>query len=241
MQVSLVGCVFVLQSEINIDNKKNDIKSLKVIVNKNTKDLIRCEINKENFKDNIRNKIKSVINSDDFHLEQVYTMGEKKYFEDNNIDILYMGLTNISNINLDSDYELLDFSIIDEEKIVFGSSIFNYETIQTLKANSLEYSHKIDIDNIVLEKELLELLIIYKHLRNRIDNTDVCFKLLSNEFTLEDVRIVYELIKNVKVDKSNFRKKIIKYCTKVDDVAVGKGYRPSQMYKFNPDSIKKWI
>ena len=104
MQVSLVGCVFVLQSEINIDNKKNDIKSLKVIVNKNTKDLIRCEINKENFKDNIRNKIKFVINSDDFHLEQVYTMGEKKYFEDNNIDILYMGLTNISNITIMSLY-----------------------------------------------------------------------------------------------------------------------------------------
>ena len=65
---------------------------------------------------------------------------------------------------------------------------------------------------------------------------------MSKTFTLEDVRIVYELIKDCKVDKSNFRKKIIKYCEKTDSVDDTKiGYRPSQKYIFKPLIGDVWI
>ena len=107
--------------------------------------------------------------------------------------------------------------------------------------DSYEYYHKIKVDNIELEKKLNEMITAFKHLRTRVDNTDVCFMLLPDVFTLEDVRIVYELIMDIEVDKSNFRKKIVKFCEKVDMVVDDKGYRPSQMYKFNPDSIDIWL
>lgn len=243
MYLSIVGCIFVLDNKINTNKKKNDIKSLKVLVRKDNKDLIRCDFKQDvSIKENIRDSIKEIIGSDNFHLEQVYTLGDKRYFGDKKVDILYLGLTNIENIKkLDKEYELIDIAINNDKEIILGDNRFKYKTEKLLKAGSLEYYHKIDVTDLNLEKELLEILIVYKHLRVRLDNTDICFKLLPREFTLEDVRIVYELIKDVKVDKSNFRKKIVKYCVKVAEIVDGKGYRPSQMYKFNPDSVKDWI
>ena len=61
-------------------------------------------------------------------------------------------------------------------------------------------------------------------------------------FTLEDVRMTYELIRDCGVDKSNFRKKIIKYCEKVNETVDKKsGYRPSQRYKFKPLKGDVWL
>ena len=85
-------------------------------------------------------------------------------------------------------------------------------------------------------------MICYKKIRSNIDNTDILFKFMASTFTLEDVRILYELIKNTTVDKSNFRKKIIKYCEKTDTKDNKKiGYRPSQNYKFKPLKGDMWL
>jgi len=67
----------------------------------------------------------------------------------------------------------------------------------------------------LLERNLINLLISYKRIRSNIDNTDILFKFMGDTFTLEDVRIFYKMIKDTVVDKSNFRKEIIKYCKKV--------------------------
>lgn len=243
MELSIVTCLFVLDNQINENKKKTDIKSLKIVVDKKTGDLIRVPFDGENtVKEQMRDKVKNVIGNDKFHLEQVYTFGEKKYFKDNRIDIIYMALTNINNIKkLDDEYELVDFNVIDNSEILFGSEKYSYKTERKMVGDSYEYYHMIKVDDISLDKELNEMITAFKHLRTRVDNTDVCFMLLPDVFTLEDVRIVYELIMDTVVDKSNFRKKIVKFCEKVDMVVDDKGYRPSQMYKFNPDSIGIWL
>ena len=76
--------------------------------------------------------------------------------------------------------------------MLVGDNIYKYKTERVLKAGSLEYYYKIKVDDVRLDKILLEIMIVYKYLRSRMDSTDICFKLLSEEFTLEDVRIVYE-------------------------------------------------
>lgn len=242
MQLSLVTCLFVLTSR-SINKKRNDEKILKVLVNKNSQDLLRIDFDEsESIKKTIRKKIKDVTGSNSFHLEQVYTLGEDKYYSDNKIDILYMGLTNEESIKkLDSDYELIEFKIVDNNVIILGNDNYSYKTETKIKDNSTEYYHKVNVKDIELEKKLIELLIVFKHLRFRMDNTDVCFKLLPKYFTLEDVRLVYELIKDTTVDKSNFRKRIAKYCVKSEEKIVDKGYRPSQVYMFNQDSIDIWL
>ncbi len=243
MEISIVGCLFVLESQKNENKKRNDVKALKVVIDKKTRDLIRCSFEKDmGIKDSIRYNIGNIIGNDRFHLEQVYTLGERKFYEDKRIDIIYMGVTNINNIKrLDESYELVDFNVIDNKIIILGDKKFEYKTEKRNVAGSLEYSHIIKENDKRQEKMLLEMITAYKHLRFRMDGTDLCFKLLPELFTLEDVRIVYELIKDVKVDKSNFRKRIAKYCDKVDVVEGNKGYRPSQMYRFNPNSIEDWL
>ena len=242
MKISIVGCLFVLDSIKSDYIKKNDTKVLNVVLNKETKELIYVEFDeKSDIKELIRERIATVIGCDKFHLEQVYTFGENKYYEDKKIDIIYMALTNIENVKkLNEEYELVPFNIVDNN-IELGAESFEFKTKEKVNNNNIEYYHEVKIDDLKIEKKLIELLTVYKYLRFRIDNTDVCFKLLPELFALEDVRILYEMIKDKSVDKSNFRKKILKFCEKTDVIIGDKGYRPTQMYKFNPENNDTWL
>ena len=209
MQINLVSCIFILDSEKNENIRKNDIKKLKVLVNNNN-ELPIISVGGNEIKKQVRNSISSIIGSNIFHLEQVYTMDYK-----NDIDIIYLGVTNIDNISeLNGNYKLVDFKIKDNSLIVLDNKEYEYKTIELEDNNNIEYIHDIKIKDEQVKRTLMNLLISYKRIRNSIDSTDIIFKFMGPSFTLEDVRIVYELIKECSVDKSNFRKKIIKYCEK---------------------------
>ena len=206
MNIKLVCPVIVLENEINSNVRKNDIKKLKLLVDSDDNLVSVTVENKRTLKDLLRNKVKNIINSDIFHLEQVYTLGEEKYYLDNSVDIIYLAITNAQNIKkLDNNYKLIDFSI----------------------NNSI-----IKIDNKSYQ---------FKQLRSKLDNSDIIFKFMPKYFTLEDIRIVYELIKEVTVDKSNFRKKIVKYCVEANIDFMKKGYRPSKLYTFNVLKGDVWL
>ena len=119
--------------------------------------------------------------------------------------------------------------------------ILNQKTKEHITNNNIEYYHEIDAENIELEKKLLEIIICYKQLRSKLDNSDIIFKFMPKYFTLEDIRIVYEMIKEVTVDKSNFRKKIVKYCVEANIDSMKKGYRPSKLYTFNVLKGDVWL
>ena len=237
MQINLVSCIFVLDSEKNDNIRKNDVKKLKVLVNNNN-ELPTISIEGNEIKKQARNRISSIIGSNIFHLEQVYTMDYKS-----DIDIIYLGVTNIDNVSeLKEDYKLVDFEIKDSSLIILDNKEYEYKTIELEDNNNIEYIHDIRIKDEQVKRTLMNLLISYKRIRNSIDSTDIVFKFMGSSFTLEDVRIVYELIKDCSVDKSNFRKKIIKYCEKVDSTTKEKnGYRPSQRYKFKPLKGDVWL
>ena len=237
MQINLVSCIFVLDSEKNDNIRKNDVKKIKVLVNKNNK-LPTISIEESGIKKQVRDNISSIIGSNILHLEQVYTMDYK-----NDIDIIYLGVTNIENINdLKEEYKLIDFEIKNNNLIILDDKEYEYKTIELEDNNNIEYIHDIKIKDEHVKRLLMNLLISYKRIRNSIDSTDIIFKFMGSSFTLEDVRIVYELIKDCSVDKSNFRKKIIKYCEKVDtSINEKNGYRPSQRYKFKPLKGDIWL
>lgn len=237
MQINLVSCIFVLDSEKNNNIRKNDLKKLKVLVNDDN-ELPMISINGDELKKQVKNCISDLIKSNIFHLEQVYAMDYKS-----NIDIIYLGITNIDNVNkLKDGYKLVDFNIKNNNLILFDNKEYKYQTIELEENNNIEYIHEIDTKDKKTNRFLMDLLISYKRIRNNIDNTDIIFKFFGDSFTLEDVRIVYELIKDCRVDKSNFRKKIIKYCEKVDTcIETKSGYRPSQRYKFKPLKGDVWL
>lgn len=237
MQINLVSCVFVLNNQKNNNIRKNDIKKLKVLVDKNL-ELPTININESDMKKQIKKNISNIIGSNVFHLEQVYTMDYK-----NNLDIIYLSATNIENIRkLKEEYQLVDFEIKENNLIILDNKEYEYITIEIEENNNIEYIHDIKVKDKLIKRTLMNLLISYKRIRSNIDNTDIIFKFMPSTFTLEDVRIVYELIKNCNVDKSNFRKRIIKYCEKDDSPTNEKiGYRPSQKYKFKKLKGDIWL
>lgn len=237
MKVNLVGCLFVLDNEKNSNIRKNDIKKIKVLVTKE-KELPMIDFSAKGIKNQIRKNLSSIIGSNLFHLEQVFTMDYK-----DSIDIIYLGATNIENVTkLNKNYELVDFYVKDNSNIIFGDKEYDYKTIEVEENNNIEYIHEINTSDDMVKRTLLSILISYKKIRSTADNTDILFKFMGSTFTLEDVRILYELIKDSSVDKSNFRKKIIKYCEKVEVSEVTKnGYRPSQRYKFKPLKGDVWL
>ena len=237
MNVKLVSCIFILDSEKNVNIRKNDIKNIKIIFDREN-NLPSMVFNSKDIKSEIRNNIKNIIGSSVFHLEQVFTMDYK-----NNIDIIYLAVTNIENVKkMNEDYKLVNFSVINNNKIVLDNVQYKYKTIEKVENNNIEYIHEIETNNGDLNRNLLELFICYKKIRSNIDNTDILFKFMGSSFSLEDVRIVYELIKDTSVDKSNFRKRIMKYCEKTNVQEKDKsGFRPSQKYKFKPLKGDAWI
>ena len=237
MQINLIGCVFVLDSIKNENIRKNDIKRLKVLVDEN-RELPKIPVQKSDLKNQIKKNLKKILGTEHFHLEQVYTMDYK-----DEIDILYLGITNIEFIqSLLEGYQLVDFSLSENHLISLDGKDYEYKTIEMEENNNIEYVHKIQSKDSIAVRTLMNLLISYKRIRSNIDNTDIVFKFMGSSFTLEDVRIVYELVKDSSVDKSNFRKKIIKYCEKVNESTDMKsGYRPSQRYKFKPLKGDVWL
>ena len=241
MNINLVCPIIVLENELNPNIRKSDVKKFKLLVDNNN-NLVNVIIDdKKNLKTTLRDKITNIINSDRFHLEQVYTLGEERYYFDNNVDIIYLAITNAENIkDLDQNYRLIDFSI-NNNNIVFDNQNYTFKTQEHIISNNIEYFHEINVEDIKLEKELLEIIIAYKQLRVKLDHSDILFKFMPKYFTLEELRIVYEMIKEVSVDKSNFRKKIVKYCVETDIDITKKGYRPSKLYTFKVLKGDIWL
>lgn len=236
MQANLVSCLFILDSEKNGNIRKNDIKKIKILVT-DEEELPEIPFKAKGIKNQIKKNISSIIGSDYFHVEQVFS-----YDHGAELDVIYLGITNMENIiKLKKGYKLIEFKVENNNTIIFGDKKFKYKTIENIENKNIEYLHEIQADDNI-KLTLLKLLITYKKIRSSLDNTDMLFKFMGETFTLEDVRIVYELIKDTSVDKSNFRKKIIKYCEKVEEKKTEKqGYRPSQKYSFKPLRGDVWL
>ena len=237
MQINLISCLFVLASEKNDNIRKNDIKKLKILVDKNG-NLPSIANDGRHMRTKINEMLTNIVGTNMFHTQQVCAMS----YEDS-VDIVYVGAMNIENIKkLDDNYQLLDFKVKNNSIITLDKDIYNYKTVEIVENNNIIYKQIIDIKDDVLKRKIKNMLLSYKRIRVDIDTTDVIFKFMPKYFTLEDVRILYEIIKDEEVDKSNFRKKIAKYCRKIEKKSNEKtGYRPSQKYEFVPLKGDVWL
>lgn len=79
-----------------------------------------------------------------------------------------------------------------------------------------------------------------QRLRGKLEYTMIGFQLLADEFTLSELQEVYEAIQNRKLDKRNFRKKLLAtgiLWQTLDVRKVGQ-HRPAALYRFNPRAEK---
>jgi 8-oxo-dGTP diphosphatase len=78
-------------------------------------------------------------------------------------------------------------------------------------------------------------IIEYAHqrIRNKLDYTNVGFELLPEKFTLTELQLVHEAILGEKLDKRNFRRRILqKGIVKATKEWQRAGRKPAQLYRF---------
>lgn len=71
-------------------------------------------------------------------------------------------------------------------------------------------------------------------LKSKLEYTNIIYSLLPEEFTLGELQNMYEIILGRKLDKRNFRKKIlsVKLIKKISKKKIGEAHRPAELYKF---------
>jgi 8-oxo-dGTP diphosphatase len=80
-----------------------------------------------------------------------------------------------------------------------------------------------------------------ERLRGKLEYTTIGFQLLPPEFTLSELQVVYEAILHRKLDKRNFRKKILSTDILEDtDLTKMEGpHRPARLYRFRPTAARE--
>jgi 8-oxo-dGTP diphosphatase len=77
-----------------------------------------------------------------------------------------------------------------------------------------------------------------RRLRYKLEYTAVGFELLPEEFTLSSLQYTYELILGEKLDKRNFRRRILEanVIEPTPHHRAGEG-RPARLYRYRPDAV----
>jgi 8-oxo-dGTP diphosphatase len=75
-----------------------------------------------------------------------------------------------------------------------------------------------------------------QRLRGKLEYTTIGFQLLAEEFTLRELQFVYEAILDRKLDKRNFRRKILQtgILEPTEDFRRDGQHRPARLYRFSP-------
>ncbi len=75
----------------------------------------------------------------------------------------------------------------------------------------------------------------FSKIRRRLNYQPIAFDLLPEKFTLTQLQQLYEAILSKKLDKRNFRKKMLSYgiLKELDEKQKGVSYRAAKLYKFD--------
>ncbi len=141
----------------------------------------------------------------DVYLEQLYSFGKmKRDPRARIISVAYFALVDHNKVNLEATGK--------------------YEDIKWLPVHNIEklaYDH-----NEIIDYALFRL-------KNKIKYTNIVYSLLPEKFTLSELQKIYEMTLEKKLDKRNFRKKILSSkLIKEAGMKVGAPHRPSKVYSF---------
>ncbi len=145
----------------------------------------------------------------DVYLEQLYTFGDpKRDSRGRVITIAYMALINSDKVKLRATTDTVDVKFFSVKK-----------------TSDVAFDHSKIIDYAI------------RRLRWKFEYTTVAFSLLPDKFTLSQLQTLYENVFQKKLDKRNFRKKILSLnILEEQEIQTEVSHRPPQLY-----SLKKKI
>ncbi|WP_047788486.1 NUDIX domain-containing protein [Tenacibaculum mesophilum] len=147
------------------------------------------------------------------YLEQLYTFGTPKRDPRNRvISVTYFGLVSPNHF-----------------KISANTDAAEVQWFPIHELPKLAFDH-----NRILTTAL-------QRLQNKINYQPIGFELLKKEFPFSDLENLYQTILNQKIDRRNFRKKIMSFgiLTETDKIHQPSSGRPAKLFKFNAKKYKE--
>ena len=163
----------------------------------------------ENLDDAAIRILKDLTGVDHLYLEQLRAFGNvNRYPSKRVITIAYFALTSPDNY-----------------KLIPGFTASDAKWVNVDEINFLPYDHKEILDNAM------------SMLRQKVRFEPIGFNLLHKKFTLLELQSLYEEILNEKLDKPNFRRKIMnmKLLIKCDEKQTGVSHRAASLYRFDEE------
>ncbi len=167
----------------------------------------------ESLEDAAKRELHEETGVQDVYLEQLYTFG------DPGRDPRMRVITVVYYALLDS--ERLQVRAADDASDVGWFSMYNLPELAFDHAKILAYT--------------------LQRIRGKLEYTTIAFNLLPEQFTLRELQRVYEIILHRKLDKRNFRKKILSTGI-LEDTGAKKmegTHRPARLYRFNPAAVAR--
>ena len=158
-------------------------------------------------------ELKEETGIDKVFLEQLYTFGEvDRDPRDRIITVAYYALVNIGEYNVEGKTDAKN------------AKWFSVENLPILA-----FDHKKIFD------------VAKQRLKGKLRYQPIGFELLPTKFTLTQLQRLYETVLQEKIDKRNFRNKILKMKLLVDigEVQAGVSHRPAKLYQFDPQKYRE--
>jgi len=165
--------------------------------------------------------------------EDLEKAAKRELFEETGVNNIYMEqLYTFGNSQRDPRGRVITvtyYSLIDSTKIKLKASTDakNAKWFPISKVSKLGFDHNLILDYAI------------KRLRNKLNYTTIAFQLLPQLFTLTELQKLYEIILDRKLDKRNFRKKLLSLDI-LDETRESKmegAHRPAKLYKFKKKSL----
>lgn len=159
----------------------------------------------ENLEDAAKRELSEETNVKNIYLEQLYTFGETRRDPRGRvITVAYFALASARDMQIGASTDVSE---------VEWHSVYNLPELAFDHAKILDYA--------------------LQRLRYKLEYSTVCFQLLPKKFTLTELQSAYEIIFNKKLDKRNFRKKILSLSIIVESgKTAGTAHRPAVLYSF---------
>ena len=161
----------------------------------------------EGIEDNVLRKLKEKTGiSGNFYTEQLYTWGDIGRDERGRvISVSYMGLVKPETYSNSG-----------------GTEYQKWLDIEIALQMDLAFDHK----------EIIKYAI--ERLKGKMEYTDIVFNLLPDEFTIHDVKAIYELLFYRR--QTNFNRRIEKYIEPLNKTKTGGQFRPAELYKWRKEN-----
>ena len=156
-------------------------------------------VGKESIDDAAARELKEETNVDNVYLKQLYTFGDlDRDPRTTVVSVAYMALVPKQMLNIKAGDDAQDARLFKIKYEVDGLLFINDKT--QICEKDLAFDHA----------KIIKMAI--PRLRNRIDYEDDAFNLLKNkeEFTISELKKIYETIKNEKINLPNFRKAFLR-------------------------------